>query len=67
MIVGVLGALSIFGKHPAKKNNVMDYFSGSWQAPIIGSMSFFYLFMISPIFPYVSKNQAIELILKIKR
>lgn len=67
MIVGVLGALSIFGKNPVKKNNVMDYFSGSWQAPVIGFMSFFYLLLISPIFPYVSKNQAIELIPKKKQ
>jgi amino acid permease len=70
LIVGVLGALSIYGRVPTMDKasyNIIDYFSGQFQAPIIGFLTFLYLFMISPIFPYVSKNQAIELIPKEKR
>lgn len=57
LLVGVLGALSIFGRHPDKKSNIIDYFSGSFQSPLIGFLNFVYLFLISAIFPYVSKNQ----------
>lgn len=59
LLVGVLGALSIFGKDPKKHSNIIDYFSGKFQAPLIGFLVFLYLLSISAIFPYVSKNQAI--------
>lgn len=62
LIVGVLGSLSIYGKVPKTKKehyNIIDYFEGEAQAPIIGILNFFYLFLISPIFPFVSKNQAL--------
>lgn len=64
LLVGVLGALSIFGIHPDKHSNIIDYFSGSFQSPVVGLLNFIYLFSISPIFPYVSKNQFLELIPK---
>ena len=67
LIVGLLGALAIEGKIPSiqkSEYNTMDYFSGEWQAPIIGILNFIYLFIVSPIFPYVGKNQALELIPK---
>lgn len=67
LIVGLLGALGIEGKIPSiqkSEYNTMDYFSGEWQAPIIGILNFIYLFIVSPIFPYVGKNQALELIPK---
>ena len=67
VIVGVLGALAIYGKVPPIQKssyNIIDYFSGEFQAPIIGFLNVLYLFMISPIFPFVSKNQALELIPK---
>jgi amino acid permease len=68
MLVGVLGALSIFGKDKGKGHeDIIDYFNGSFQSPLIGSLTFLYLFLISPIFPYVSKNQALELLPKKKR
>ena len=47
--------------------NIIDYFEGQPQAPIIGILNFLYLFLISPIFPFVSKNQALELLSKKKR
>jgi hypothetical protein len=65
--VGVLGALSIYGRVPTidkSSYNIIDYYSGSFQAPIIGSLTFIYLFMISPIFPFVAKNQVMDLIPK---
>jgi amino acid permease len=61
-IVGVCGSLAIYGKHPVKTSNVLDYFSGQWQSPIIGFSNFIYFFMIFPIFPYVSKDQLVSLI-----
>ena len=63
-IVGVCGSLAIYGKHPQKTSNVMDYFSGSWQAPLIGIANFIYFLMIIPIFPFVAKNQLISLVPK---
>lgn len=69
-MVGILGALSIYGKIPITKKdhyNIIDYFEGQAQAPIIGILNFIYLFLISPIFPFVSKNQALELIPKKKK
>ena len=59
LLVGVLGALAIYGKTPSKKSNIIDYFSGSFQSPLIGFLNFLYLSSISAIFPYVSKNQAL--------
>lgn len=67
LLVGVLGALAIYGKTPAKKSNIIDYFSGSFQSPLIGFLNFLYLSSISAIFPYVAKNQALELIPQSKR
>lgn len=70
LTVGILGALAIYGKVPPIEKvsyNTTDYFSGEWQAPVIGLLNFIYLFIISPIFLYVGKNQAIELIPKKKR
>lgn len=67
ILVGVLGALSIYGRNPEKNSNIIDYFSGSFQSPLIGFLIFSYLFLISAIFPYVSKNQALELIPKDKK
>jgi hypothetical protein len=66
-LVGGLGALSIYGKHPAKNSNIIDYFSGQFQSPLIGFLNFIYLFLISAIFPFVSKNQALELIPQSKK
>jgi hypothetical protein len=63
-IVGVCGSLAIYGKHPQKTSNVMDYFSGSWQAPLIGISNFIYFLMIIPIFPFVAKNQLVSLVPK---
>lgn len=63
-IVGVCGSLAIYGKNPSKTSNVMDYFSGSWQAPLIGITNFIYFFMIFPIFPFVAKDQLISLVPK---
>ena len=63
--VGVLGALSIYGRVPGvdkSSYNIIDYYSGEFQAPIIGFLTVAYLFMISPIFPFVAKNQISELI-----
>lgn len=60
IMVGVLGALSIYGRVPAidkSSYNLIDYYSGEFQAPIIGCLTVAYLFMISPIFPFVAKNQ----------
>ena len=62
--------MAIYGRVPPMEKssyNIIDYFSGSFQAPIIGFLNFSYLFMISPIFPFVNKNQALELIPKEKR
>ena len=70
IVVGGFGALAIFGRVPPMEKssyNIIDYFSGSFQAPIIGFLNFSYLFMISPIFPFVSKGQAQELIPKERR
>jgi hypothetical protein len=70
LLVGILGALSIYGKVPITHKdhyNIIDYFEGQPQAPIIGILNFLYLFLISPIFPFVSKNQALELLSKKKR
>jgi amino acid permease len=58
ILVGVLGALAIVNRG-VDKHNIIEYFSGSFQAPLIGFLIFLYLFLISPIFPYVSKNQAL--------
>jgi amino acid permease len=58
ILVGVLGALAIYHRG-VDKHNIIEYFSGSFQAPLIGFLIFIYLFLISPIFPYVAKNQAI--------
>lgn len=63
-IVGVCGSLAVYGKHPPKTSNVMDYFSGSWQAPLIGFTNFIYFLMIIPIFPFVAKNQLTSLVPK---
>ncbi len=63
-IVGICGSLAIYGKHPVKTSNVMDYFTGQWQAPIIGFANFIYFFMIIPIFPYVAKDQLTSLVPK---
>ena len=62
LLVGTLGGLAIYGKNPEKNSNILDYFNGSFQAPLIGILTFLYLFCISPIFPYVSKIQAQDLI-----
>ena len=62
LIVGILGALAIYGKEVKNAKNITDFFADSWQAPTMGFLCFFYLFVISPIFPYVSKNQMLELI-----
>ncbi len=67
LIVGILGALAIYGKEVNNAKNVTDFFADSWQAPTMGFLCFFYLFIISPIFPYVSKNQAVELIPESRR
>ena len=70
LLVGVLGALSIYGRVPPMDKssyNIIDYFSGSFQAPLVGSLTFIYLFMISPIFPFVAKTQALSLIPEEKR
>lgn len=70
LFVGILGALSIYGRVPPMDKssyNIIDYYSGSFQAPVIGTLTFIYLFMISPIFPFVAKNQAMDLIPKQKR
>lgn len=61
-IVGICGSLAIYGKHPQKTSNVMDYFSGNWQAPVIGITNFIYFLMIFPIFPYVAKQQLTSLV-----
>jgi hypothetical protein len=42
----------------------MDYFSGQWQAPVIGFTNFIYFLMIFPIFPYVAKDQLVSLVPK---
>jgi Mn2+/Fe2+ NRAMP family transporter len=70
LAVGVLGALAIYGRVPPMEKesyNIIDYFSGSFQAPVIGFLNFSYLFCVSPIFPFVGKTQALELIPKEKR
>ncbi len=59
--------MAIYGKEVDNAKNVTDFFVDSWQAPTMGFLCFFYLFIISPIFPYVSKNQAIQLIPESKR
>jgi len=67
LMVGVCGSLAIYGKHPSNTSNVMNYFSGSWQSPLIGISNFIYFLMIFPIFPYVAKAQLGSLIPKIYR
>jgi sodium-coupled neutral amino acid transporter 9 len=70
ILVGVFGALAIYGRVPPMQKdsyNIIDYFSGSFQAPVLGLLNCAYLFMISPIFPFVSKSQAVQLIPKEKR
>jgi ABC-type phosphate transport system permease subunit len=62
LAVGIIGSLAIHGFHPVKKNNVMDYFSGSWQAPFIGILNFLYFFLIVPIFPFVAKSQIYDVL-----
>jgi hypothetical protein len=65
MSVGVLGALSIYGRSPSVVKdtyNIIDFYPGAIQAPIIGFLTVAYIFMISPIFPYVAKNQISHLI-----
>lgn len=64
MLVGVVGALAIFHKPKTEGDNIISYFKGSFQSPLIGILTFLYLLMISPIFPYVTKNQIIEVIPK---
>ncbi len=54
--------MAIYGKKPAKDSNVMDYFVGQWQAPLIGFANFIYFLMIFPIFPYVGKDQLVSLL-----
>jgi len=65
MSVGVLGALSIYGRNPVVVKdtyNIIDYYPGTIQAPIIGFLTVAYIFMISPIFPYICKNQITHLL-----
>ena len=62
LAVGVLGALAIYGRTPPvhkESYNIIDYFSGSFQSPVIGFLNFGYLFIVSAIFPFVGKNQAL--------
>lgn len=57
--------MSIYGRVPVQDKasyNIIDYYSGSFQAPLIGALTVAYLFMISPIFPFVAKNQITKLI-----
>jgi hypothetical protein len=62
LIVGVCGALAVYGKHPVRTNNVLDYFEGQWQAPMMGFSNFIYFLFIFPIFPYIVKNQLTSLL-----
>jgi amino acid permease len=62
--VGVAGSLAIYGLKPVNTANIMDYFVGQWQAPVIGLTTVLYLLIVFPIFPYVSKNQLTGLFAK---
>ena len=67
LAVGILGSMAVYGKVPPIQKssyNIIDYFSGQFQAPVIGFLNFIYLFIVSSIFPYVGKMQALELIPK---
>ena len=62
LAVGILGSMAVYGKVPPIQKssyNIIDYFSGQFQAPVIGFLNFIYLFIVSSIFPYVGKMQAL--------
>ena len=65
LTVGTLGSMAVYGKIPPMQKssyNIIDYFSGQFQAPVIGFLNFVYLFIVSPILPYVGKVQVLQLI-----
>ena len=62
LLVGVLGALALYGKHPKDNSSVVGYFQGKWQAYVFSFSLTVYLITIYPIFPYVTRQQILAVL-----